>query len=320
MRAKPHAPRPSGATSPLHRRNRHQGRYDFAALIALCPSLARFVSRNTYGDDTINFADPAAVKALNSALLRQHYGIRDWDIPHGYLCPPIPGRADYLHNLADLLAQSNQRHVPRGDTIQVLDIGVGANCVYPLIGHAEYGWRFVGSDVDPAALRNGQAILDANPDIAPFVTLRRQPHTQAIFSGIIMETDRFDLTLCNPPFHRSKSEAEASSQRKWQNLGKTMAVTRNFGGHAAELWCAGGEEAFVRRMIEESVTYANRCLWFSSLIAKTTTLPAIYRSLKQAGVVRHETITMAQGQKQSRIIAWTFMDEQQQQDWCAQRA
>jgi 23S rRNA (adenine1618-N6)-methyltransferase len=41
--------------------------------------------------------------------------------------------------------------------VRVLDIGVGANCVYPLIGHAEYGWRFLGVDIDEAALANAQA-------------------------------------------------------------------------------------------------------------------------------------------------------------------
>ena len=88
----------------LHPRNRHSGRYDFATLIECCPELAPFVAPNAYGDDSIDFADPLALRALNRALLRHFYGVGPWDIPARYLCPPIPGRADHLHYLADLLA------------------------------------------------------------------------------------------------------------------------------------------------------------------------------------------------------------------------
>ena len=150
----------------LHPRNPHRGRYDFRQLIACSPELAAFVATNEYGDESIAFADPAAVKALNRALLKLTYGITGWDIPPQYLCPPIPGRADYLHYLADLLAAGNGGIIPRGKSVRVLDIGAGANCIYPLIGHREYGWQFVGTDIDPAALDNAQRILDANSGLS----------------------------------------------------------------------------------------------------------------------------------------------------------
>jgi 23S rRNA A1618 N6-methylase RlmF len=52
-----------------------------------------------------------------------------------------PGRLDYIHYIADLL-QKQQRYHPKGHTVQGLDIGIGANCIYPIIGNAEYGWSF----------------------------------------------------------------------------------------------------------------------------------------------------------------------------------
>jgi len=312
MRAKPHATKPAKQTL-FHPRNRHQGHYDFAALIKACPDLAPFVIRTPYGDPSINFADPTAVKALNRALLKLVYAVDHWDIPAGYLCPPIPGRADYLHCLADLLAKDHSGVIPQGKKVRVLDIGVGANCVYPLIGHAEYGWQFVGADIDQFALNNAQAIIDANPGLGQAITLRHQPEPKAMFQHIVETDEFFDLTLCNPPFHTSAAEARKGSQRKWENLGKAAhskhAPTLNFGGHANELWCQGGEEAFVGRMIAESALFARNCLWFSSLIAKSASLPGVYRALERAGVSRHETISMAQGQKQSRMIAWTFFDQ-----------
>ena len=137
----------------MHVRNRFRTGYDFDALVAASPGLALFVAPNPYGDASIDYANPDAVKALNRALLAHGYGLKEWDIPPGYLCPPIPGRSDYLHHLADLLSGGDPARIPRGGAVRVLDIGVGANCVYPLIGASEYGWAFVGSDTDPIAVR-----------------------------------------------------------------------------------------------------------------------------------------------------------------------
>ncbi len=303
----------------LHPRNQHGGRYDFARLIAACPDLAAYVAPNAYGDLSLDFADASAVRALNRALLKADYGVAGWNLPDRYLCPPIPGRADLLHYLADLLAQSNGNVVPRGATVRVLDIGVGANCVYPLIGHSEYGWSFVGSDIDRPALANAQAILDANPSHRQAVELRHQAARQSIFSGVLRDDERFDLVLCNPPFHSSLEEAQRGSARKWKNLGRQAADEKaprlNFGGRSDELCCAGGEQGFIGRMIEQSAAYASNCLWFTSLVAKAATLPAVYRALKSAGVRDSLTIAMAQGQKQSRIVAWSYLDARERQAW-----
>ena len=303
----------------LHPRNRHQGRYDFSALVAAHPALASFVAANAYGDDSIDFANPEAVRALNHALLTLQYGIRDWTLPERYLCPPIPGRADYLHYLADLLALSNGGVVPRGTAIRVLDVGVGANAIYPLIGHSEYGWSFVGSDIERAALSAAQATLDANPRHRAAIELRFQPHAAALFRGVVRPDDRFDLTLCNPPFHASADDARAGSTRKWNNLGKAgqegQAPQLNFGGQEGELVCDGGEEGFVTRMIAESAQWANHVLWFTTLVSKAASLPVVYRALKAAGVEQSRTVEMAQGQKQSRFVAWSYLSARQQQAW-----
>ena len=89
--------------SELHTRNKHNGQYDFSLLTENYPPLRKFVLLNPLGIQTIDFFNPHAVKALNKALLISYYGIRYWDIPKNYLCPPIPGRADYVHYIADLI-------------------------------------------------------------------------------------------------------------------------------------------------------------------------------------------------------------------------
>lgn len=294
-----------------HPRNRHTGRYDFPALVRACPALAEFVAPNAYGDDSVDFANPAAVRALNRALLAAQYGVAHWDIPEGRLCPPIPGRADYLHHLADLLASDLGGNIPRGAGVRVLDIGVGANCVYPLIGHAEYGWSFTGSDADDDSLACAERILTANriPDSA--VELRLQENPGRILAGVAREGDRFALTMCNPPFHASAEAAGEGTRRKWRNLGRgeraAEAPSLNFGGSAGELWCPGGETAFVRRMVEESVQAPRLAVWFTSLISKSENLPAVREALARARATEVRTLNMAQGAKQSRFVAWTFL-------------
>lgn len=304
----PRRPLP-GRPAPLHPRNRHQGSYDFPALIRVSPALKPFVVPTPRGNLSIDFTDPQAVRALNRALLALHHGVRDWDIPADFLCPPIPGRADYLHHLADLLAEGNSGQIPRGEAIRLLDVGTGANGVYPLIGFKEYGWHFVGSDIAPAALAAFGRTLAANPDCAAAIELRRQPDSQAIFAGILKPGERYAATLCNPPFHASPDDAVRGSKRKWKNLGKTTGKTvplLNFGGQAAELWCPGGEAAFIERMIRESRSHAAQVGWFTCLVSKASNLPPLQTALRREQASEVRVVAMAQGQKQSRFLAWRF--------------
>ena len=304
--------------SQLHARNLHRSRYDFPQLIQSCQELAPFVSPNPYGDLSINFSDPIAVKMLNKALLKHFYGIRYWDIPKDYLCPPIPGRADYIHYLADVLSLHNNGQVPTGPKIQVLDIGVGANCIYPIIGRQSYGWKFVGSDIHPASVKSAQFIVEANPNLTKAIQIRLQKTPTHIFHGVIKPSDRFDLTLCNPPFHASQDEAHATATQKLKKLGKAFdrsKVVLNFGGQKNELWCDGGEERFVCQMVQESTQFAEQCLWFSTLVSKKTTLPMLLKTLQNSKAVEVKTIKMTQGQKESRFVAWTFLGAKQQQAW-----
>ena len=310
-------PATSAEKDQLHPRNRHRDRYDFPALTKTSPELTAFVQRNTFGDESVDFADPAAVKALNRALLRHFYGIAYWDIPKHYLCPPIPGRADYVHYLADLLAESNGGTLPPGELIDVLDVGVGANCIYPIIGRREYGWHFVGSDIDGVAVRAAQQIEAANPSLAGAIEARLQPSRTRIFDGLVQAGEVFDLTMCNPPFHASAAAAAAGAQRKTAGLGtgRGPRPVLNFSGQHNELWCEGGEAAFIRRMVQESGRRPRAAYWYTSLVSKKETLPGVHRALQTAGATEVRTIEMAQGQKKSRLVAWTFLTPAQQEAW-----
>ncbi len=292
----------------MHPRNRFRNGYDFSQLVGASPELAPYVRPNPYGDASIDYANPAAVTALNRALLISTYGLQRWELPRGYLCPPIPGRSDYLHYLADLLAAGRPANIPRGPSVRVLDIGVGANCIYPLVGASEYGWRFVGTDIDPVACRSARELAAANPSVADLIEIRLQSSPARCFANVIAANEHFAASMCNPPFHASVEEAAAGTERKRRNLRSPAkaGTPLNFGGQARELWCEGGELAFVQRMIAESATYADRCRWFTTLVSKSAHLPAFYSALHHVRAAEVKTIAMAQGQKHSRILGWTF--------------
>lgn len=296
---------------PLHPRNPHRGRYDFARLCKEKPALRCFVRKNPRGEDSIDFSDSAAVLCLNGALLSSYYGVGFWELPAGYLCPPIPGRADYIHHLADLLKDSAAAQGPAAKPVRVLDIGTGANCIYPILGSQSYGWQFVGSDIDLVSVAAAEAIVRGNDHLKKNIQIRHQEDKAAIFKGVIKEGEHFDLSMCNPPFHASAKEALRSNQRKRQNLSgqrvKKMAAQLNFSGTPHELWCRGGEIAFLKRMARESADFSAQVGCFSSLVSKSENIGLFKKTLSKSGASRIEVVEMRQGQKISRLVAWSFV-------------
>lgn len=301
----------------LHPRNKHRERYDFNLLIETFPQLKQYVKPNKFGDESVDFFDANAVKALNTALLMHYYDIKKWDIPENYLCPPIPGRADYIHHIADVLSSKNYGKIPIGEKIKCLDVGVGANCVYPIIGRKEYDWSFVGSEIDPVSIESANSIIEHNSTLKGKVELRLQSNNKDVFFGIIQENERFDLTICNPPFHSSLQEMQSANTRKLSNLTHKTVTEKNlnFAGQNNELWCEGGEEKFVKNMIRESKFFHDSCFWFSTLVSKNSSLKNAYKSLKKAEALEIKTIPMGQGNKSSRILAWTFLSPEHQKEW-----
>ncbi|MCI5057454.1 MAG: 23S rRNA (adenine(1618)-N(6))-methyltransferase RlmF [Flavobacteriales bacterium] len=303
----------------IHPRSKHRGRYDFEVLCDTHPPLSEHMKLNPYDQKSINFSDANAVKALNTALLKHFYDIKYWDLPKNYLCPGVPGRADYIHHIADLLASCYDEVIPQN--IKVLDIGTGANCIYPIIGTQTYDWQFVGSEVDVKAIENAQKIIENNPGLGDKLEIRKQVNNGNIFHGIIQENECFDLTICNPPFHASAEEAMASSLRKTNNLShkKEDKPNLNFSGQKGELWYEGGEKKFVQLIIEQSRLFGDSCFWYSTLVSKYSNLKGIYKSLRAEGAVAIRTLPMGQGNKSSRVVAWTFLSKPAQTNWIKSR-
>jgi 23S rRNA (adenine1618-N6)-methyltransferase len=294
----------------LHRNNKNRKQYDLLALVKEIPELEKYVKKNIDGEQTVDFSDPIAVKLLNKALLSHYYDVKFWKFPDTNLCPPIPGRADYIHHMSDLLDKSMRK----GKTINCLDIGVGASCIYPIIGITEYNWNFIASDIDRKSIATAKKIISSNPNLKGKVDFRFQNDSNKIFEGILKQEDRIEITICNPPFHASRKEALEEQRKKVRNLtGKYHQNPKlNFSGASEELIYEGGEYQFIQNMIKESAKYANNCVWFSTLVSKKKNLHGIYINLKRLKVHQIKEIEIITANKKSRIIAWTFMTKREQ--------
>ena len=296
--------------SNFHPNNKHHANYDIDDLCKHYPALNEFVFINQYKTKTIDFSDPIAVKVINKAILFTYYKLSFWDFPDDNLCPPIPGRVDYIHYLADLLKESLII-----ENSSVLDIGTGASCIYPILGNAVYGWQFVGTDIDKKSIKSAEQILIKN-DLTEDINLRHQPDSSQIFKGILNSADKFSATMCNPPFYRSEKEAMQANKRKSKGLGiSSNTVARNFSGKNMELWYKGGEKAFVHTYLYESSLYKTQCFWYTTLVSKKENLESMYASLKKLKAVEIKTIPMYHGNKITRIVAWTFLSKGEQKLW-----
>ena len=288
----------------LHPRNKHQGKYDFDKLVKICPELESHITKNPKGEQTIDFFNKKSVVLLNKALLQSHYGITYWELPEDKLCPPIPGRTDYIHYVADLLLE--ERDSIQGEDIRCLDIGVGAGCIYPLIGYYEYGWSFVATDIDEASIKSSIEMCHKNGIPRKQMDFRVQKNPNKIFNGVLKTKEKFDLTICNPPFHASQEEALNENRRKNKQLTGVDQVVQNFGGSSKELWCRGGELAFIMKMIYESEKLQKSVDWFTTLVSKKDTIKELERVLKKVDVKEYKVVEMKHGNKNSRILAWRY--------------
>ncbi len=292
----------------MHPRNRYAKPHDFPALSRIVPELADHLITTPAGRTSLDFTSPAAVRLLNKALLLRDYRLKHWDLPAGNLCPGVPGRLDYIHVIADLLqeARPQVQNKEQEQRVRGLDVGTGASLIYPILGAKEYGWRMVGTDIDATSLRVATAIARFNPGLQQQVIVRRQPDPRAIFNNVILPDEYFHFTMCNPPFFDSPAAAGAAAARKWEKLGKPPAdpSSLNFGGQSNELWTQGGEPAFLRRMIRESVAFGQQVGWFTTLVSKKGYLKIAEVEFGRLGIATKKVIGIGQGGKVRRVLGW----------------
>lgn len=280
----------------MHDQNPFKKGYDFLKLAEYSPDLKKEVVQNKYGKSTIDFSEAKSVKALNAALLNHQYGI-DWDIPDKNLCPPIPGRLDYLLHVSELV---------RNEAIQILDIGTGASLIYPILATCHFNWKCTGSEISDSSLKNAAEIIRKNSKLQS-IELRKQEYKNSILKNIIQPSDFFDIIICNPPFYRNAIQANRQNIRKNKNLKNRKIESRNFSGIPDEIWYPGGEKKFIETLVKEGVEFKNQIEWFTTLISNEDHLSSIKKEIQKTKPTSIKVIQMGQGNKTSRFAAWSYL-------------
>ncbi|CAL8465344.1 g4879 [Coccomyxa elongata] len=269
---------------------------NFAQLAHRYPELEPHVTVGPSGRGSIDFRSFEAARQLTRALLHAQYGLHWW-VPDGHLIPPVTNRANYIHWLHDLLPLC-----PESSNVRVLDVGCGANLIYPLLGSSMHGWAFVSTDITDVAITWAHSNLRANSHLEPLIEVRNVASTKpgdtsaGILLPAIHEGERFTFTMCNPPFFESMEEA-----------GRNPATA--FSGTAEEMTCPGGELAFVMQMVRDSTRLQGDVAWFTTMVGKKATLRRAREALHAAGVPALRTTEFVQGRTSRWGLAWSYAAE-----------
>lgn len=283
------------ANTRMHPQNRfYMHEPDYSALAGKYPELSPFIHEGASGRTSLDFSSWDATRALNRVLLQEYYHIRDWEVPHPHLIPPVANRANYLHWIDDLLHLSS----PPGALVRGLDIGCGANFIYCLLGASIFGYHMVGVDVTDAALESALANCSRQDHLEHLLEVRRSrvegPSSKGIISGALKDDQEvFHFTMCNPPFFDKMTEA---GRNPWTECG----------GTASEMVYPGGEMAFVMAMVEDSSALRGRVHWYTTMVGKKETLKKVRGSLHRLGVTALRTTELAQGRTSRWAVAWSF--------------
>lgn len=306
-----------------------------------------------------------ATTALCRALLLHDFGVR-WTIPGNRLCPTVPSRLNYLLWIEDLLALGGfcvpvDTHASVGasaaslanraalspfgpccsmDSSQKLeltecdypplgvDVGTGASCIYPLLGVALLGWRFIATEIDERSTEAARHNVELN-NWADRIDVRRvvaasscnerskahagaSPHSSLtpsqthgtihegaapILVGVLHANEKAHFVMCNPPFF---DDSEAPTTRK-DGVASSLAAPN-------EQFTAGGEVGFISRMISDSIQLGEQVIWYSSLVGRKASLPRLLEQLRHANVKHVRQTELAQGQTSRWAIAWSFVE------------
>lgn len=278
----------------------------YEALSQKHPELLKYITTNaSTGRSHFDFMSDESIRLYNQALLDEWFGIKI-ELPPNHLCPTALSRTRYIRWIDELL-----KYCGEGEKAGI-DVGTGASCVYPLIGHAIYGWKFIASDIDDESLEWAAKNIESNGWTNSIATVKAKRSSDStdetprynILDGLLdVDNDRLlnggpsfsklHFTMCNPPYFDSPDE-------KFQRDDTVCVATDG------ELATAGGELEFVKQMIRESSALGTRISWYTTLFGRKVNLKPLLRYLQTFPVADVQHTTFVQGKNSRWAIAWTF--------------
>ncbi|KAH8739310.1 YbiN-like RNA methylase [Cryptosporidium ryanae] len=320
----------------FHHRNIHV-LDNFLLLSFGYPELIDCIKINN-GKVHINYDNPRAIYKISKVLLHYRYKIT-WKIPRGFLVPTIPSRVNYVHYIADLLTpehifnteetkglfsktclphKTGIKHetefcsvktylIPTGRQIFGLDIGVGANCIFPILCNSIYSWSMVGTDISTESLFISNSIIEIN-NLSDSIKLIHQKNVDQILVGILdhpkISNTYFAFSICNPPFYSSNEDSINSTHPNRSRSCKEYEVIT-----------IGGEFNFLLKLYKQSKNFQKRVIWFTSQVSKLKNikkLREIFRyELCSKKLEATRIISLKQGKHEKWVLAWSFYNKEE---------
>lgn len=299
----------------MHPRNPYSAPIGIAELARQFPDVCdHVISRSANGHIVYDWNAPGATYAVTRALLKRDFAL-DWQQPPQFLCPPVPGRLNYLLWVEDLVLQD----AAAATSVCVADIGTGASAIFPLIGARRFGWSFIALDSSADALEHARANVDRNC-LQHLVSLRLVPHDGNIADALALHPS-ITHTMCNPPFF-SSSSSSAWRQRAHAGGAGGAGVKVACAAVEPELYTEGGELEFMGKIIQQSAASPCRhhVRWFTCMVGIKADLAQLKRMCSDAGAAQVRTTTFFQGQTLRWGLAWSFLQEKERAQAAAKRA
>ncbi|KAJ5518826.1 hypothetical protein N7453_001248 [Penicillium expansum] len=300
-------------------RSLYKNDVDFAALALQSRDFAKHLKPN----GQLDFNDPAAVRQLTTTLLQQDFHLKV-EIPDDRLCPPVPNRLNYILWLQDLLDSTagglNEGTTEAGRSSASILKRNGMHRHLPLIGLRDttgmelYSNRYVfesddlqyplisPTDIDSNNIRTSRHNVSLN-NLESRVQIVHSDPTGPLFPLENLGRQNLDFTMCNPPFYTSPNELKQSAEQKEREPFSTCT------GAEVEMVTRGGEVAFVKQMIDESLQLRERVQWYTSMLGKLSSINVLVERLIKHGIANFAVTEFEQGSKTKRwAVAWSWGD------------
>jgi len=250
------------------------------------PEFRKYATTGLNGKIYFDFQNQEGVRLLTTILLKKDFGL-DVHLPAGKLIPTIPLRLNYLLWIEDLF----NLNYDSTKKIKGIDIGTGASCIYPLLAAKKFQWSMVGTDINKESIENANINIQKN-NLQHLIQVLEVSEWDGLLPVALDEF--YDFCMCNPPFHN------------FSNLNSSDDETDCAKGVTCELYTAGGEVDFVKKIIRESERLRNSLSIYTTMVGYKTSLGPLKKELKAIGACAIAEAGFYQGHTLRWGIAWTF--------------
>ena len=275
---------------------------DFLILIKEFPDLKKYIiKQNEEKLEEISFdwSNNNLSLLMTKSILDYYFNIKYYNIPKGYLIPPIPSRLNYLNLINKILIKEINSQSRYSSDIIGIDIGTGANIIYPILGNSIFNWKFICSEINDESYNNAKLILEKN-NLENEINLIKQKNKNNIFLNILNQENKYIFSLCNPPYYDYETEIKLDEKKRDNEF--------NFD----EVYYKKGEFGFFQRYFIESTCYKKNVYLFTILIGKKANMENINDIMNtndNKNIIKKFNIQKIQtGNNLRYIIYWSFFD------------